>query len=51
MVLEKNLYLRYKKQAPDNAALVAQARAGAALLGRELADPREARDMLWRLLD
>ncbi len=37
--------------APDNAALVAQARAGAALLGRELADAQTARNMLWGLFD
>ena len=48
---ENNTRLSDGSVAPDNAALVAQARAGAALLGRELADAQTARDMLWGLFD
>ena len=48
---ENNLHLADGAIAPDNAALVAQARAGAEVLGREVADAREARDMLWELID
>ncbi len=48
---ENNLHLADGAIAPDNAALVAQARAGAELLGRDVADAREARDMLWGLID
>ncbi len=48
---ENNLHLADGAVAPDNAALVAQARAGAELLGRDVADAREARDMLWGLID
>ena len=48
---ENNTRLSDGSIAPDNAALVAQARAGAALLGREIADAQTARDMLWGLFD
>ncbi len=48
---ENNTRLSDGSVASDNAALVAQARAGAALLGRELADAQTARDMLWGLFD
>lgn len=43
---ENNLHLSDRSLAPHNAALVAQARAGAALMGRELADASTARHML-----
>jgi uncharacterized protein (DUF849 family) len=43
---ENNLQLSDQSLAPDNAALVTQARAGAALMGRELADASTARHML-----
>jgi len=44
---ENNLRLADGRLAPDNAALVAQARDGAAILGREIASAATARDMLW----
>ncbi len=44
---ENNLHLADGRLAPDNAALVAQVRDGAAVLGREIADAAAARDMLW----
>lgn len=43
---ENNLHLSDGSLAPHNAALVAQARAGAELMGRELADASTARHML-----
>ncbi len=46
---ENNLHLADGRRAPDNAALVAQARDGAAVLGRALADAQTAREMLWSL--
>lgn len=46
---ENNLHLADGRPAPDNAALVAQVREGAAALGRGLADARAAREMLWSL--
>ncbi len=48
---ENNVCLSDRSRAPDNAALVAQARAGAGLLGRPVADAQTARGMLWRLMD
>ena len=48
---ENNLYLSDGARAPDNAALVAQARKGAKLLGRPLADAEAARRMLWGYRD
>ncbi len=48
---ENNLWLSDGSLAPDNAALVAQAAAGAAVLGRPLADGATARETLWRLLN
>lgn len=48
---ENNLWLSDGSLAPDNAALVAQARAGAALLGRRVADARTTRHMLIELVD
>ena len=48
---ENNVCLSDRSLAPDNAALVAQARAGAGLLGRPVADAQTARGMLWRLMD
>lgn len=43
---ENNLFLSDGSPAPDNAALVAQVRDGAALAGRALADAAAARNML-----
>lgn len=48
---ENNVSLSDRSLAPDNAALVAQARAGAGLLGRLVADAQTTRGMLWRLMD
>ena len=48
---ENNLFLSDGSRAPDNAALVAQAASGAALIGRALADPSAARDMLWSAMN
>lgn len=43
---ENNFYLSNGQLAPNNAALVAQVKAGAALLGRPVADAATAREML-----
>ncbi len=48
---ENNFHLSDRSLAADNAALVAQARAGAALLGRSVADARTTRHMLIELVD
>jgi uncharacterized protein (DUF849 family) len=45
---ENNLYLKDGTRAPDNAALVAQVRDGAAALGRPLADADSIRALLSR---
>ena len=44
---ENNVYMSDGSLAPDNAALVAQFRAGAALLGRPVADGRRARSLIF----
>lgn len=48
---ENNFYLSDGSLAPDNTALVTQARTAAELSGRGLADGAAARDMLWRLMN
>jgi uncharacterized protein (DUF849 family) len=45
---ENNLYLSDGRLAPDNAALIEQVRAGAALLGRKLGDADSLREMFLR---
>jgi len=47
---ENNLLLSDGRPAPDNAALVAQARIGAEVIGRVLADGATARNILWQAI-